>query len=582
MQSARTLLLQSGWLILLLCGCASPSHLWQPPADFEPAELWQAHWQNDDTAYAQILDQARWENSGSVEAERYRQNWAIHKGQRAIEYQRAAQRALAEPNNPAVQYLYARLYQDPQRLAAEFERLAERWPNFAWIRLGAAGSLMNLGQTHAAKQHLTAAKDWADARSFANAVRSRFAVATGAKEPWRTLMEDAFECANPDALYQIQSLALQHDQSSLAQLCQREISLQRAVGQSEEQRLTALLERGVVELQAQRSDSFEAFLRSMDTWAEQLNLPGQWQTAARYQLPAGLGQLLKPESQATAWSQLLADHHYAIVLGQSFGQSARLLILNGVQRLHIQWPGMDLPLEIHLAKSGSSSDRTAFAGAALFRGFYARRDLSDQLGEQIAVQQNRASELNLDTQIVIQPDRGYLDVGRLPEDVDLPLRLRAQSMQSNTATELQWISLLLHESGHLPDILPWIQQRGDLLEAVHTALYSLLQDSMLLGDWEYRAQLRAMASGHQPRWALAETVETARSPMAPYYRPYRRLLTDLVQVARQENLPALANWHLLSDVELSALARRLLEQKKITQLPAEYVADLIQQVDSLN
>jgi hypothetical protein len=110
-------------------------------------------------------------------------------------------------------------------------------------------------------------------------------------------------------------------------------------------------------------------------------------------------------------------------------------------------------------------------------------------------------------------------------------------------------------------------------------IYSWIQDGMILGEWEYRAQLRALSSGKGIRWAIADIVEIARSPEAPYFKPYRRLLTDLVFLARRQGLPELASWHLIGDEVFLQLALTLCKRRGIQPIPTEGVQILLEQVD---
>jgi len=172
----------------------------------------------------------------------------------------------------------------------------------------------------------------------------------------------------------------------------------------------------------------------------------------------------------------------------------------------------------------------------------------------------------------------------LPEDLDLALRLRARLTQGDLDAVLQreWQALILHEAGHLPDVLPWANDQGlHWLPQLGRALSSWFQDGWLLSEWEYRAQLRALATGLQVEWHLAQIVETARDPSQPYFRPYRRLLRDLVMEARKRNLPPLAEWQALSGEELTALARALALKQQISLLDEASASSLLAAVGRL-
>lgn len=595
------------FLPVALGACASSPQLWQPPADFDSAPLWAMHWQQDESATKLALESATWEQSGSIEGERYRQAYAIQRGQRLPEYQHADQRVKRQPNDPAAQYLRARLLQDPIRLSGEFQRLAQRWPNHAWIQLGAAGSLQNIGKFRQAARHLQAAPDWPDAREFRLLVTARQLLGQNHSEPWLPLMDLAFLQGSPDALYEVQQYATQKQNATLQRLCRAEIDLRQGADAEEGERLRVLLNRALAELNSERIQDVDELLQKMEVWAELLNLPQGWSKARRYRLPGGFGVLVPPESSNKEWAQLLERHQTALMIGESVATEPAMLVLHDVDRRNLKWPGLEQPIELVLAQSGESNQQTYFAGAALFRGFYARHDLSNALADNISNRLQRLHDHGITAQDAFQVlnpfdvkvqnfqgieqalteemDRGHQDVGRLPEDLDLPLRIRlAETWQAAeqgekalraTVREMEWRQLLLHESGHLPDVLPWTQDVGNIWKALGMGLKSLMRDGMLLGEWEYRAQLRALAAGGMARWTLAETVEIARTPQHPYFKPYRRLLADLWRISQLNRYPDLPDWVDLKNAEIASLAEQLMAQQGLSALPDDYVEQLL-------
>ena len=565
--------------------CAAPVHNQIGSPDLDTEVLWQAYWQGDNQKYEEILEGERWESSGSVEAERLWQNFQIKLGRRAELYAEAAQRSAKFPNDPNAQYLFARLQQDPIRLAHQFERLVEKWPIHAWIRLGAAGSQQNLGNFIEAGEHLKQAPSWQDAKEFHHLLSARQAFAQNQTLPWEPIIQDAFEHRNPSALLELQFQARQLDHASMLRLAEAELALRMSTSKDEGARLNVFLERALAEASSEEANDLQVLLSKMDDWATDLELASGWSSASRYHLPFGLGYMLRPEQQPTELSDLLLRNDKALLIGSALFQKPRLLVLSDVRRIEIRWPGSTQPVELLLAQKGQSSDGTFFAGAALFHGFYARRDISDQVARRARPQLERIKPADLRLDQPIQPieDPGFSPPGRLPEDLDLPLRLRSQTLngQWDKIEEINWQGLLLHEAGHLPDILPWTEGSGSLWRGLKRGIFSWIQDGMFLGEWEYRAQLRALSSGKGMRWTLADIVETARSPEAPYFKPYRRLLSDLVFLARRQGMPELASWHLIDDESLRALAITLCKQEGIEPMPKEGVQALWQQVDSL-
>ena len=573
--------------------CANTPPLWQPTADYDSAPLWKLHWNQETEARRKLLNDAAWEQSGSIEAERYRQADAIQRGQRLAEYRRADVRVQQQPNNPSAHYLRARLLQDPVRLSSEFQQLAKRWPNHAWIQLGAAGSLQNIGKYRLAAAHLRAAPDWPDAREFRLLVTARQLLGQNHDEPWLPLMDLAFIHGSPDALYEVQQYAMQKQNFALQRLCRAELDLRQGANEEESERLQHLIQRALRELESERIADVAELLNKMEGWSELLQLPRGWSKAKRYRLPGGLGMLVPPESGDDECLELLARHNTALMIGESVTTEPTLLALYEVERRLLEWPGESRPVELVLAGSGDSSQDAYFPGAALFRGFYARRDLSERQADGIAAQLQRLHDNGVQKEdlystgasMTEEMDRGHQSPGRLAEDFDLPIRLRllatwdvaqlGEDALEQRVKELEWQHLLLHEAGHLPDVLPWTRSEGGLLSAIKMGFQSLLRDGMLLGEWEYRAQLCALASSPNPHWALAEIVEVARTPQHPYYKPYRRLLADLIRAADSDKLfSELPKWIENDAVELQRLARAAMEPLSMKPLPSDFVKQL--------
>jgi hypothetical protein len=557
-----------------------PEHL----VDFDTEALWKAQWLDKQTEVEALLHQARWELSSSIEGERYWQNHQLAHGRRGFLQAEAQGRAAAQPENPDFQYLQARLLSDPIALQIQFEVLAMRWPHHAWIRLGAAGSNQNIGNWTRARTHLRSAPDWPDAREFRHLLEAKQAQAEGAKQAWTLLADDALRDGSPAALDEFRRLATRARDLNQVRRAEAEKALRVAAVDtlSEKERLLILLERGLAELACEPKVKIGQLTAQLDGWSAHLNLPPFWVEAPRYQLPFAVGQLIAPESDQGPLTTFLAKNDLFVMLGSSIATSANLLVLQGVQRHKIAWPGLDKPLEIAVCDSGQGTGNAWVSGGAIFRGFYARRDLSDRLAISL---QRSASRLKPETLAefdqIVAPVADFGPPGSLPEDQDLALRLRAGLLQkqSTRASQWEWQALLLHEAGHLPDVLPWTQGKAPVAQAIWWAFRSWMQDGMVLGEWEYRAQLRALASGETVVWSLANVVQTAQRPDFPYYQPYRRLLRDLVHQARKLELPELPNWHRLSPVQITQLARALCQQAEIELLPASVISELLLQLD---
>lgn len=584
-----------GILIAVICplACQTTAIGPTPPADYSPQPLWEAIWQGNQRAVRDLSQAAAWTSTGSIEGERYRQAEWLAQGRRAELLAEATARLDESPFDPDLAYLQARLLQDPHRLAARFSDLAEQHPRHAWIRLGAAGAFLQLGELRVAQQHLAAAPDWADARDFRQLIAARLAEAAGEPEPWRGLLESALRKGSPTALSEVEAMARRAGRESLRELASVERSMRRVPvagtpldsgSAAEADALELLLRRLHAQLAWNPSLGLPEVIAQLDGWSERLGLPVVWGGAPHYRLPFGAGVLLRPERDAGSLSELLDTHRRAILFGWSWLEGTRAVELWGVDRVQLAWPSSPDGVEIMLA-DGARGQTAWVSGGAVFRGFYVRRDLTRRIALSLARSLERIPpDANLYDESADFPSWETDTEHALPEDLDLGMRLRARLTQGELDAILQqeWNALLLHEAGHLPDVLPWATAQGmPWLEQLGRAVGSWFQDGWLLSEWEYRAQLRALATGLHADWHLAQIVETARDPGQPYYRPYRRLLRDLVLEARKLDWPPLARWHELSAADYAALAGQLAAQQGISLLEVQAARDLLATVGRL-
>lgn len=584
--------MRARWLAVCLLGaCQTLPGGPTPPADFDPTALWQAVHRQDAPARAQLVEEAAWERTGSVEAERYRQSEWLRRGRRAELLYEAEQRLADAPFDPDLLYLQARLLQDPVRLGARFEQLAREHPRHAWIRLGAAGASLQLGEWSRAREHLQAAPVWRDAEDFRALIEARLADAQGAAKPWSGLLEAALLRGSPQALAEVRALAQARGDRAVLEAVDAERQLRAqglkggglAPGSDEEaDALEVLLRRLHAQLAVEPQLGWGETLARLDGWSEHLGLPVVWGSAPQLQLPLEAGLLLRPESDQGALSQLLARHRRVVLLGWSWLNGTQAVELQDVDRHQIAWPGSATGVEI-VAARGARGQTGWVSGGAIFRGFFVRRDLTERAADALAATLGRmdlpASPQGEAWRTQLPAAARGLDVAEaLPEDLDLAWRLRAREggQLATQARAKAWRSLLVHEAGHLPDVLPWTAgDGGPLLATLRRALGSWLRDGWLLAEWEYRAHLRALEAAPDPAWILAELVETAMDPSQPYHGPYRRLLRDLIAVARRDGWPPLARWDERSDADYQALARQLAEEQGISCLDPEAVAALI-------
>lgn len=584
-----------GLLLAMAVACQSNAPGLRVPADYSPHPLWEAIWQDDQSRATELALAASWQATGSIEGERYRQAELLAQGRRAELMLEAEQRLKAAPFDPDLAYLQARLLQDPERLAARLTRLSEEFPRHAWIRLGAAGAELQRGELAAARRHIEAAPDWPDARDFRQLVSARLLEALGEPKPWRGLLDAAFLRGSPAALTTVEGMARRAGHENLREFAAVDTALRRipsagialaANSAAEADALQLLLRRLRAQLAFQPEIGLGEVLAQLDGWSEHLGLPAVWGITPRYRLPFGSGMLLRPERDAGPLAELLERHGRVVLIGWSWLQGSRAVELVGVTRIETPWPGSARGIEVVLADE-ARGDTAWISGGAVFRGFFVRRDLTRRIAFSLARQLDRVETSSLPEDWQRHTGLGALqaDTERaLPEDLDLALRLRAAFSGGDLDRVLQaeWQALVLHEAGHLPDVLPWAHAQGlNWLPQLGRALASWFQDGWLLSEWEYRAQLRALATGLQAEWHLAQIVETARDPSQPYYRPYRRLLRDLVREARASQLPPLAEWQALSRQELTALAQNLARKQGISLLDRAAAQELLVAVGRL-
>ncbi|MCH2101904.1 MAG: hypothetical protein MK209_08285, partial [Planctomycetes bacterium] len=439
--------------VIALGACQANLLAPNPPADYQPAELWAAIWQGDHDARRDLALAAGWQATGSIEGERYRQAELLAAGRRS-ELLFEAERRLAEsPFDPDLAYLHARLFQDPVRLAARFEELANRHPRHAWIRLGAAGSLIQLGDLTRAEEHFRAAPDWPDAEEFRVLIEARLREQRGEPRPWRGLQKSALAQGSPTALTEMERMArtsgdrVAEEAASADQALRAQAPAVKTlpIGSPREgDALEILLRRLHAELALQPGLALSDTLKRLDRWAEHLGLPSTWQASPRYRLPFGAGLLLRPESNAGALSTLLERHQRVVLLGSSWLQGTQAVDLRGVQRLTLPWPDLPGEVEILLAETANGESRWV-SGGAVFRGFFVRRDLSQSAARAWKRRAKRVQEVELPEGWSARTAPSLLEVdrtGSLPEDLDLALRLRAQVLNHQQAEAATWEALL--------------------------------------------------------------------------------------------------------------------------------------------
>ncbi len=556
-------------LAFLAAACAAPGPALRAPADVDPEPVFRAWFQGREVEALARAEALGWRARHSIEGERVRQSLLLPRGGRG----RLLAELAAEPGSgqdPDLLYLQARLLQEPGRLRRSFEELVDRFPGHAWIRLGRASLALGDGELETAAEHLRRAPDWPDARDFRLQVEARLLAARGKLAQALELLEEgAFRRHHRDLLATWEELAAPLPGARERVRAER-AWLGRSRAETETGLLDRILERAVLAVGFPgRPGDLEGLLEELDRELQDAGLPAGLAGAPRYEVPLA-ASLVRPEPGASPFAAFARERGRFLLAGTSLRTGAGLLYLRDCRFHRLPWPGREA--WVVLAGGGLSSFAEEPLGAAVFQGFYVRLDgvsaRARHLGERAAA---------LDPALLsVEAPRGLAATpGELPEDLDLPLRLRhalLQSGRSPAAAELE--ALLLHEAGHLPEVLSWLPSGPGLFEVLLPSFLSLLQDGDALVWLEYRAQLRALAALRDPRWALAEVVERARGPRDLYAAAYRRILRDLLEMARRRGLPEPASWDRLDPESLRALAAAVLEQEGLRALPPEVVRDL--------
>jgi len=564
--------LQTG-LLLLLGGaaCAIPPAGFEVPADVETAPVWRALARGDGPSARAAAQRIGWGVRKSVEGERLRQAVLLPEGRRAELVRQIQEWKKETPKAPSLLYLEARLLQQPRRQDARFRELVRLWPTHAWIQLGSAGLAQSEGRWGEARKHLSAAPDWPDARDFRRLLQARQWAHEGKVDRALALLEErAFDAGQGDALQEVEALGRQYDRPLAAARARAEQDLEAVTSDLDAAaRIDRVAARVLADIRVHRIAGMKELLERLDAWSERAGLPAGWKSHPRYTLPL-VGSLVRPEAASGGPAADWLQAGRMLLAGVTLLTGPDLLLLRNVRHAEVPWPGQESPLEFVLAGSVEASRPNRIAGGAIFRGFYLRLDL---LRESARALQRSVARVDWKTPLALPEPPG--DPRALPEDYDLPLRLRARLLASEGADvlDLEIEQTLHHEAGHLPDVLEILPQGPGILKVVGLALHSLLVEDVLA--WiEYRAELRGLAATPRPGWMLADIVERAREDAGTYGKAYARLLGDLLQEAQDRKLPPLALWDRLDPATLTGLAVAVCRRKGIDLLPREGVLAL--------
>lgn len=546
----------------------------EPVADLAEARdlLWQGR---RDEALA-WLDERGWFASGSVAAERLRQDLALARG-RAADLAAELEAALLDaPGDPDLLYLRARIHGDPEQRLQALESGARSHPDHPWLALGAAAVQQEFGRWDEAAAWLRGARQEAASAPFRRLLWARQLGSSGRHyEAWRLLQDDALGRGASEALIECIRIADRMGSDRRRALASAEYALRAAAAEPDRGlAMDRVLERLLAEEPWLGERDLDDVLELLDRWSARAGLPEGWSVQPRYAI-GDFAELVQPESFRGGVAATWLAHGRFLLIGRAPGRGVDWLYLQDAYRLALPTGPGQPAVEVIVARRGLEPEDRTIPGGAPFHGFFVRLDLVESAA--------RDHELQAAARDNGSPSaaREALQGGSL-ETFDLAARLRARRLAAGgaSARDLELLHLVLHECGHLPETLPWARAGVPWLGVAPAVLRSLLRYEDPILFLEERAQLRALASGIETDWAFAELLDRAHSPRDPYYKPYRALLRALVERGSAAGLPPLRNWESLEEGRIAALARSLLEDLRLKPLPGGLAASALRGLDA--
>jgi hypothetical protein len=568
---------------LAALGCAAPVVPPVPPREPEPAaDLADARtllWQGRSEEALAWLDGQGWRATGSIAAERLRQDVALGRGERA---QLAAELedAAAELGESAdLVYLRARLLSDPERRLRALEDGARAHPDHPWLALGAAAVRQEFGDWARADAWLAGVVAEPGSAAFRRLLLARQLAHSGRSfSAWRLLETDAFQRGHSEALLELLRIAEDLPGDRHRTRARAEYAVRAAAAEPDRGlAMDRVIERFLADESGRSRTSLEDALEDLDRWSELAGVPSGWQRQPRYVL-GDLAELVQPEAFRGGVSSAWLDHGRFLLIGRAPGRGVDWLYLQDAHRLALPaGPGRPA-VEVIVAQRGLEPEDRTIPGGAPFHGFFVRLDLVERAAR---VHERSVAAVGPPSAWSAPPPATVRSGGRL-ETFDLATRLRARRLAAGgaTARDLELLHLVLHECGHLPETLPWARDGVPWLGVAPAVLRSLLRYEDPILFLEERAQLRALACGLETEWAFAELLDRSLTPRDPYYRPYRNLLLELVERGEAAGLPPLHAWDRLPPGRLAQLAHALLVERSLQPLPAGLAASALRGLDA--
>ena len=569
-------------LVLLLCGFGCASNPTKIEYDFaaELAQVQELLWDGETRRAIDFLQPFRWTESGSVALERVRQDLRLNLGEREAVVTELQKWQGDLPHHPDLRYLSARLLEDPIGRYQDLLRLHRQYPRHIWARLGLVATAQSIGRWQSAERWFGNPQPTAGSGTFLRIVQARLlAHKNNTAAALKLLEKEAFETQVERTLVEYLNLASTSGNNKEARRARSELDLRR-INQndpSRSQRIDLAFQRLIGEWPHIKDLPLEEILIKLDQWSHQAGAPAGWTKVPRYSL-AGVAQMVRPETDAGGVTEAWAKAGRYLLAGSAYGRGNELHLLRDVVVMRLNWPGHVNPIEMVASRGVLSPQNGTAQGGTVFRGFYLRLDSMERGAERL--QQSLDQLRRNNPQFLRSPSVETCAQLSPLESMQLPARLRLQSLNDSggKVRDLELVHLTMHEAGHLGEILKWLDEGLPLISVGAKFLNSQVE----LGDpllWlEYRAQLRALASGWQPKWAFAEILERGQLPSDPYYAAYRSLLRDLLTLAERNGWPHLAQWDQMEPGHFVGLARELLSLHKLKPAPDLGTDRLLQQL----
>lgn len=515
------------------------------------------------------LEDFRWSQTGSVEAERLRQDLRLRQGglvdvlgELSIWHQQWQQ-------NPDLKYLSARIVEDPMVRREQFHDLLRSHPTHAWIRFGAIATAQQMGDWRQAQRWLAIPLPSSLPLAYQNILHARQLAQQEELEAALLLLEaDVFPSGLQVSLHEYLTLAVQAKDSARQARALSEIALRQALGQN--LGTAEVIDLAFARLQGEwpwlRNEKFSLILQQLDGWLEQVGAPLGWASQPEYSV-LGIAKLLRPESTSGKVSQQWAEAGRVLLAGSAWGRGHEFHLLQETTTLTLEWPGHAQAVELIFAQKVTSTSGQTAQGGSIFRGFYVLQD-SVRLGTLRL--QHRLDRFQPSEQLA--PAKGRL------ESLGLAQRLRRKMLAETDfqIEELELLHLCLHESGHFAEVLSWLDFGLPVAELLPVMLASRQRYGNPILWLEYRAQLRALSSGRIPTWMFAEILERGQNPSDPYFLPYRHILIDLVDLAEEQGWPHISQWHTQTPQDLTQLAIDLCGKNNLQPMSLEGAENIVQ------